>query len=261
MPLSYAIPYHHDPSTNIIHDLHRSDLTVVTTPTAALLWSLRPPPEPPPCSSTTVKAIVPLDPDLSRPPPKPPWLICCVIYFVLLDLCFSVFVIVAEFVLHVWCVVFWLLYSTLVCIMCVCQLSFDVWNHIRCAVPYEDVPDFILFAFYQSCLIRCDMVNKIETNYSRNARDEAKKMIRNWIERKTVDSHISFVNIRGWTMLMQWLFGYDSWFKSSNFSAKFMCNLHLALVYYLSSIYSLKLLGYVPSKLTSALCNAMCFME
>jgi len=226
-----------------------------------MFLSERLPPEPPPCSSTTVKAIVPPDPDLSRPPPKPPWLIFCLIYFVLLDLCFSVCVIVADFVFYVCCVVCWILYSSLDCINCVCQLSFDVWNHIRYAVPYEAVPDFILLAFYQLFLIQCGIVNKIESNCSRNARDEAKKMIRNWIERKTVDSHISFVNISGWTMLMHWLFGYGSWFKSSHFSAKFMCNLHLDLVDYLSRIYSLKLLGNAPSMLTLTLCNVLCFMK
>ena len=43
-----------------------------------------------PISSTTLKSIVPPDPDLCCPPSKPPLLICCLIYFILFDLCFSV---------------------------------------------------------------------------------------------------------------------------------------------------------------------------
>jgi len=86
-------------------------------------------------------------------------------------------------------------------------------------------------------------------------------MIRNWIERKTVDSHISYVNISRWTVLMHWLFEYGCRFKSLHFSANSMCNLHHYLVDYLSRIYSLKLLGNALSILTLALCNVMCFME
>lgn len=85
----------------------------------------------------------------------------------LFDLCFSVCVFVGDFVFYV------------CCIKCVCQLSFDVWYNIRRIVLYEAAPDFNSFAFYQLQLIQCDIVNKIETNYSRNARDEAKKMICN----------------------------------------------------------------------------------
>jgi len=166
-----------------------------------------------------------------------------------------------DFVFYVCCIVFWILYSCLVCIKCVCQLSFGVCYNIRWAVLYEAAPNFISFAFFQLLLIRCDIVNKIETNYSRNARDEAKKMIRNWIERKTVDSHISYVNISRWTVLMHWLFEYGCRFKSLHFSANSMCNLHHYLVDYLSRIYSLKLLGNALSILTLALCNVMCFME
>ena len=124
-----------------------------------------------------MKAIVPPGLDLCRPPPKPPWLICSLIYFVLFDLCFSVCVFVGDFVFYVCCIVFWILHSSLVCIKCVCQLSFDVWNHIKCAVLYVAAPNIISFAFYQLLLIRCDIVNKIETNYSQNMRDEAQKMI------------------------------------------------------------------------------------
>ncbi|RHN47799.1 hypothetical protein MtrunA17_Chr7g0256921 [Medicago truncatula] len=152
-------------------------LSLVAAPPPSWLAPTRPQPEPPPISSTAVKSIVPPDPNLCCRPPKPPWLICCLIYFVLFDLCFSVCVFVCDFVFYVCCIVFWILYSCLVCIKCVCQLSFDVWYNIRCAILYEVVPDFISFAFYQVLLIWCDIVNKIKTNYSRNARDEVKNMI------------------------------------------------------------------------------------
>lgn len=71
---------------------------------------------------------------------------------------------VGDFVFYVCCIVFWILYSCLVCIKCVCQLSFDVWYNIRRVVLYEAAPDFNSFAFYQLMLIQCDIVNKIETN-------------------------------------------------------------------------------------------------
>jgi len=43
---------------------------------------------------------------------------------------------------------------------------------------------------------------------SRNVRDEAEEMIRNWIGKKTLDSHISFVSFRRWKLLMKELLGY-----------------------------------------------------
>ncbi|RHN46155.1 hypothetical protein MtrunA17_Chr7g0239141 [Medicago truncatula] len=63
------------------------------------------------------------------------------------------------------------------------------------------------FAFYRLISVQSDRVKKSETKYSRNVCGEAKKIIRNWIGKKTLDSHISFVTFRRWKMLMNGLLG------------------------------------------------------
>jgi hypothetical protein len=100
-------------------------------------------------------------------------------------------VFVVDFTLYVCSIVLCVLCSGLV-IKSVSQLSFDAIKHISCVVIYEDAHHFNTFAFYQLIFVQHDKVNKSETKFSRNTRDEAKKMIRNWIGKKTLDSHISF---------------------------------------------------------------------
>ncbi|RHN67850.1 hypothetical protein MtrunA17_Chr3g0107221 [Medicago truncatula] len=95
------------------------------------------------------------------------------------------------------------------------QLRFDCNYHTSFVAFYEDESRFNPFAFYRLISVQSDKVKKSETKYSRNVRDEAKKMIRNWIEKKTLDSHISFVTFRRWKMLMNGLLGCELW---SNFS-------------------------------------------
>lgn len=207
-----------------------------------------------------MNAFGPPDPDLCRLPPKPPWLICSLVYFVLFVLCLSVCVFVVDFKLYVCSIVLCVLCSGLV-IKSVSQLSFDAIKHISCVVFYEDAPHFNIFAFYQLIFVQHDKVNKSETKFSRNARDEAKKMIRNWIGKKTLDSHISFVSIRRWKLLMNGLLGYEFWFNFSYLSAKFMCFANHALVGFFSCTESSKLLGNVPSMLTLSTCNVLYVMK
>lgn len=102
---------------------------------------------------------------------------------------------VVDFTLYVCSIVLCVLCSGLV-IKSVSQLSFDAIKHISCVVFYEDAPHFNTFAFYQLIFVQHDKVNKSETKFNQNARDEAKNMIRNWIGKKTLDSHIFFVSIR-----------------------------------------------------------------
>ncbi|RHN58186.1 hypothetical protein MtrunA17_Chr5g0448391 [Medicago truncatula] len=80
-------------------------------------------------------------------------------------------------------------------------------------------------ALSMACLVLLffDKVNKSETMCSRNVRDEAEEMIRNWIEKKTLNSHISFVSIRRWKLLMNELLAYGIWFKFSYLYSKFRC--------------------------------------
>lgn len=156
---------------------------------------------------------------------------------------------VVDFTLYVCSIVLCVLFSGLV-IKSVSQLSFDAIKHISCVVFYEDAPHFNTFAFYQLIFVQNDKVNESETKFSRNVRDEAKKMIRNWIEKKTLDCHISFGSIRRWKLWMNGLLGYEFWFIFSYLSAKFMCFANHALVGFLSCTESSKLLGNVPSMLT-----------
>jgi hypothetical protein len=120
------------------------------------------------------------------------------------------------------------------------QLNYDVRKPIGCAVLYEDDPNFNTFNFYQLNYVQRDKLTKSEINYCQNACDEAKKMICNWIEEKTVGSHNYFVIISRWTALMVWLLGYRIWFDFSYLSANH------DLVDSFSRIDPLKLLGNVP---------------
>jgi len=104
-------------------------------------------------------------------------------------------------------------------------------------------------------------VNKSETMCSRNERDVVEEMIRNWIERKTLASHISLVSIIRWKMLMDGLLGCEIWFNSSYLTAKFLCIAKHDPVGYFSCIASSKLLGNTPSMLTLADCNILYFMK
>jgi len=73
-------------------------------------------------------------------------------------------------------------------------------------------------------------VKIFETKFSQNTRDEAKNMIRNRIEQKTLDSHISFVSIRRLNMLIDGQIGYEIWFDFSYLFAKFACPENQALI-------------------------------
>ncbi|RHN45137.1 hypothetical protein MtrunA17_Chr7g0227051 [Medicago truncatula] len=106
-----------------------------------------------------------------------------------------------------------------------------------------------------------DKVNKFETKCSRNGRDVVEEMIRNWIGKKTQDSHISFVSYRRWKLLIDGVLGYVIWLKFSYLSPKFRCIANHNLVGFFSCIGSSKLLGNTPSMLTLAVCNILCFMK
>jgi hypothetical protein len=96
---------------------------------------------------------------------------------------------------------------------------------------------------------------------SRNGHDVVEEIIHNWIERKTMASHISFVSIRIWKLLIDWLLGYEIWFNFSYLSAKFLYIVNHDLVAYFFYICSSKLLGKNPSMITLAHCNILHFMK
>jgi hypothetical protein len=153
-----------------------------------------------------------------------------------------------------------------ICVLCLClmgckPLSFDCWCHTSFVVFYEDESRFKTFVFYQLMFVQHDKVNKSETKFSRNARDEAKKMIRNWIEKKTLDSHISFVSIRRWKLLIDGQLGSEFWINFSYLLAKFICPENQHLIGLLSCIISSKLLGNVPSIFTPVACNTLYSMK
>jgi len=74
-----------------------------------------------------------------------------------------------------------------------------------------------------------------------------KKKICNWIEKKTLDSHISFVNIRRWKLLINGLLSYEIWFNFSYLSAKFMCLTNHTLIGFFSCTGSSTLLENATS--------------
>jgi len=129
-----------------------------------------------------------------------------------------------------------------------------------CAILYEHDPNFNIntFFFYQLNYAQRDKLTKSEIKYCRNACDEAKKMIRNWIQEKTMGSHNYFVIISRWTVLMVWLLGYRIWFDFLYLFPKFMCNANYDLVDSFSRIDPLKLLGNIN---TSYLYYSLVFMK
>lgn len=241
-------------------------ISILQTTESGLLHldlSLERPPRKPP---DPVQRTLPQISSFSRPPPKPPWVILdwvCLTVFLCTIFCVFVvdFVCFLCSVCFLWCYVVCVLLLSLVGFKHWPRLSFDCSYHTSLVAFYEDESRFNPFAFYRLISVQSDKVTKSETKYSRIVRDEEKKMIRNWIEKKTLDSHISFVTFRRWKMLMNGLLGCELWSNFSYLSTKFMCIVNHELVGYLSCIDSLSLLGNVPSMSTLAGCNILCFMK
>ena len=171
---------------------------------ASMLSLVRPPRKPPDEFRTALKATLLRDLCFYRPPPKPPWMLCwssalSMACLVLLFLC--VIYVVLCFLFHV-------LFLSLVSFKSLPKWSLDGRYHTRFVGLCEDESRFTNFATYQLIFVQRDKVNKSETMCSRNVRDEAEEMIRNWIGKKTLDSHISFVSFRRWKLLMKELLGY-----------------------------------------------------
>jgi len=189
--------------------------------------------------------------------PKPPWMLCwspalSMACLVLLFLC--VIYVVLCFLFHV-------LFLSLVSFKPLPKWSLDRRYHTRFVGLYEDESRFTNFAIYQLIFVQRDKVNKSETMCSRTVRDEAEEMIHNWIGKKTLDSHISFVSIKRWKLLMNELLGYGIWFKFSYLSSKFRCIANPVLIGFFHCIGSSKLLGNTLSMLTLATCNSLYFMK
>jgi hypothetical protein len=227
--------------------------------------SLERPPRKPP-DEVRITLLPPIS-SLSRPPPKPPWVILDWVCLMLFCFCsvFCLFVVVFVCLLcsvsSLCCSVVCVLPLSLVGFKHWPQLRFDCSYHTSFVAFYEDDSRFNPFAFYRLISVQSDKVKKSETKYSRNVRDEAKKMIRNWMGKKTLGSHISFVTFRRWKMLMNGLLGCELWSNFSYLSTKFMCIVNHDLVGYFSCIDSSSLLGNVPSMSTLAGCNILCFMK
>jgi len=159
------------------------------------------------------------------------------------------------------CVVCSVLFLGLIGFKLLREPSLDSRYHTSFVGLYEDESSFTTFCFYQLIFVRRDKVKKSETMCSRNMRDEEEEMIRNWIGKKTLDSHISFVGFRRWKLLMNELFGYDIWLKFSCLSSKLMCTANPVVIGFFPCIGSSKLLGNIPSMLTLAPCNPLYLMK
>jgi hypothetical protein len=226
----------------------------------------RPPPEPPPQAvanilQETKLGFSSLDLGTGRPPRKPPWVNFGWVGLALFELCFSICVLMVVFVCYLCCFVCCVLFLCLVGFKSLYHVSLFCWYHRSFIVLYEDESRFTTFAIYQLVFVQNDKVKKSETKCSRNERDVVEKMIRNWIEKKTLDSHISFVRHRRWKLLMDWLLVYEIWLQPSYLSAKFLGIANHALIGFFSCIGFLKLLGNTPSILTLAVCNILYFMQ
>ncbi|AES79519.2 hypothetical protein MtrunA17_Chr7g0242321 [Medicago truncatula] len=197
---------------------------LILVPRPSLMLRLQRHPRKPP-NEVRITLLPPIS-SLSRPPPKPPWVILKWVWLMLLSFC-----------------------------------SIFCGYHTSFVAIYEDESRFNPFAFYRLIPVQSDKVKKSETKYSRNVYDEAKKMIRNWIGKNTLDSHVSFVFFRRWKMLMKGLLGCKLWLNLSYLSTKFMCIANHDLVGYFSCIESLRFLGNVPPMSTLAGCNILGFMK
>lgn len=238
----------------------------------------RPPPEPPPQVVVSIwkgQLLLRLPPTLQktefcfsslelgteRPPWKPPWVIYGLVCLALFDFCFSICVFVVGLVCYLCWSVCCVLFLSLVCFESLSQLCLNCWYHTSFIGLYENESSFTTFSLYQLFFVQHDKVNKFETKCSRNGRDVVEEMIRNWIGKKTQDSHISFVSYRRWKLLIDGVLGYVIWLKFSYLSPKFRCIANHNLVGFFSCIGSSKLLGNTPSMLTLAVCNILCFMK
>jgi len=196
-----------------------------------------------------------------RPLRKRPWVIFGWVCLALFEFCFSIYVFVVGLVCYLCWFVCCVLLLSLVCFESLPQLSLSCWYHISFIGLNGNESSFTTFALYQLIFVQHDKVNKSETKCSRNGRDVVEEMIHNWIEKKTLDSHISFVKNRRWKLLMDGLLGSVIWLKFSYLSPKFMCITNHNLVSFFSCIGSSKWLGNTPSMLTLAICNILYFME
>jgi len=153
----------------------------------------RPPRKPPDGVRTSVKAILLLDLALCRPLPKPPWVIFGLVCLSLIDFCFIFCGYVVSSGCFMCCYVLCILVLSFVGIHLAPQLSLDCRYHLSFVGLYEGGSSITTFARHQWIFVQLDKVNKFETMCSRNGRDVVEEMIRNWIERKTLASHISFL--------------------------------------------------------------------
>lgn len=238
----------------------------------------RPPPEPPPqvvmnirkgplllrLPSTLQKTefgFSSLELGTERPPWKPPWVIFGWVCLALFEFSFSICVFVVGLVYFLCWSVCCVMFLSLFCFESLSLPSLNCWYHTSFIGLYGNESSFTTFALHQLIFVQHDKVNKSETKCSRNGRDVVEDMICNWIEKKTLDSHISFVRYRRWKLLMDGLLGYVIWLKFSYLSPKFRCTANHNLVGFFSCIGSSKLLGNTPSMLTLAVCNILCLMK
>jgi hypothetical protein len=168
-----------------------------------------PPPEPPPTglflNSSSTDELVAAGCISCRPPPKPPWL-----YWVCFKLAWKVFVDMSQqrFV----------------------SLDKDLAGSL--GIVDNNICKHFLFQFSSNQVLRFDI---IETTYSRNEPAAVANLIRNWIEKKTVDFLFFIVTDRGRKTLQPWMFVCRCWLNS----------IHLALSQcFITDTYPYLLLGF-----------------
>jgi hypothetical protein len=169
-----------------------------------------PPPEPPPTgfclNHLSTDELLVTDCVLRRPPPKPPWL-----YLAWFKLAWMVFVKMSQQRL--------VFLGKKGLIESLGDVDFNTHNHC-------------LFQFSFNRVFNFDI---IETTYSRNERTAVAYLIRNWIEKKTVDSLLLIVIDHARKTLQLWKFVCRDWLN----------NAHLALISHSFTINAYSLLDFI----------------
>jgi hypothetical protein len=228
----------------------------------------RPPPEPPPLPPFHMVA---QDLKAFLPPTKPPQEFLGLVFVITTSLIFA-----SMFV----CIIVVFLSCALPCIMGVLgskmlcfsyahlvfvrkpQYCWVVWNGILFSylIVVAAANLWPLFTKSMDSIFGVFLAN-FKITYSRFVLAEVKKMIRNWIESKTVNLLFSFVNDHLW-MIIVWVLGFRSWLGKLLLNYDDLSKYHIVRdLVYLSNCYGFKVwMENVPTHYVESICNVLCLI-
>lgn len=230
----------------------------------------RPPPKPPPPNHTSVTAPTSPDPSSIRPPLKPPWFCCGLVYFTVS--CFRFTVVMFDGVFLCCSCVMYCYFCSCFCFVMVAHKLFvkmpqgcwTFWTRVMRADLKVAANNLYLFSTKQMDSKLVFSLTNFETTYSRFVLAEVKEMILNGIDKKTVDLLFSFVNDHLRKKLV-WVIGFRYWFaKPLLIYVISNCNVVQTLAYLAMcatfNVFNV-LLRNVSTHCVLIFCNALCFNQ